>query len=43
MPGVSKDRLSVRIDSNNLILEGQAQLHLPEKAEALYANVRSSL
>jgi HSP20 family protein len=43
MPGVSKDRLNLRIDGNNLIVEGQVQFELPEKAEALYADVRSSL
>jgi HSP20 family protein len=43
MPGVSKDRLNLRIDGNNLIVEGQVQLELSEKAEALYADVRSSL
>ncbi len=43
MPGVSKDRLSVRVDGNNLIVEGQLQLELSENAEALYADVRSSL
>ena len=43
MPGVSKDRLNLRIDGNNLIVEGQVQFELPESAEALYADVRSSL
>ena len=43
MPGVSKDRLSLRVDGNNLIIEGQVQLELAENAEALYADVRSSL
>lgn len=43
MPGVSKDRLNLRIDGTNLIVEGQVQFELPEKAEALYADVRSSL
>jgi HSP20 family protein len=43
MPGVSKDRLNLRIDGNNLLVEGQVQLELPENAEALYADVRSSL
>jgi len=43
MPGVSKDRLNLRIDGNNLIVEGQVQFELPENAEALYADVRSSL
>lgn len=43
MPGVSKDRLELRIDGNNLIIEGQVQLQLSGEAEALYADVRSSL
>lgn len=43
MPGVSKDRLNVRVDGNNLIVEGQLQLELSENAEALYADIRSSL
>ncbi len=43
MPGVTKDRLSLRIDGNNLIIEGQVQFELPENVEALYADVRSSL
>jgi HSP20 family protein len=43
MPGVSKDRLSVRIDGNNLIVEGQVRLDLADGAQALYADIRSSL
>ena len=43
MPGVSKERLNLRIDGNNLIVEGQVQFELPQNAEALYADVRSSL
>ena len=43
MPGVSKDRLNLRIDGNNLVVEGQVQFELPGNAEALYADVRSSL
>jgi len=42
MPGVSKDRLELRIDGNNLIIEGQVQLELSDQAEALYADIRSS-
>ena len=42
MPGVSKDRLTVRIDGDTLVLEGQARFDLPEHSEALYADVRSS-
>ena len=43
MPGVSKDRLDVRMDGKNLIVEGQLQLELSQEAEALYADVRSSV
>jgi len=43
MPGVSKDRLELRVDGSNLIIEGQVQLELSGKAEALYADIRSSL
>ncbi len=43
MPGVSKERLNLRIDGNNLIVEGQVQFELPQNAEALYADIRSSL
>lgn len=43
MPGVTKDRLNLRVDGNNLIIEGQVRLELGENAEALYADVRSSL
>lgn len=43
MPGVSKDRLNLRVDGNTLVLEGTAQLDVAQNAEALYADVRSSL
>ena len=43
MPGVSKDRLELRIDGNSLIIEGHVQLELSGKAEALHADIRSSL
>jgi len=42
MPGVSKERLTLRIDGDTLVLEGQARFDLPEKSEALYADVRAS-
>jgi HSP20 family protein len=43
MPGVSKDRLNLRVDGNNLIVEGQLKLELSGNAEALFADVRSNL
>ncbi|WP_295540363.1 Hsp20/alpha crystallin family protein [uncultured Thiohalocapsa sp.] len=42
MPGVSKDRLHVQVDANTLRIEGEVQIELPEAAEALYADVRST-
>ena len=43
MPGVSKERLSLRIDGNTLVLEGQVQFDLSEGTEASYADIRSSV
>jgi HSP20 family protein len=43
MPGVSKDRLNVHVDGENLILEGRVLFEMPEQAQALYADVRSTL
>jgi HSP20 family molecular chaperone IbpA len=43
MPGVSKDRLNLRVDGNTLLLEGSIQLDMPGQLEALYADVRSTL
>ncbi len=42
MPGVSKDRLNVRVDGDTLLLEGDVQFDLSEQADALYADVRST-
>jgi HSP20 family molecular chaperone IbpA len=43
MPGVSKERLNVRVDGDTLLLEGKVQFELPQSAEALYADVRSTV
>ena len=42
MPGVSKERLNLRIDGDTLLIEGSVEFELPEKIEALYADVRST-
>jgi HSP20 family molecular chaperone IbpA len=42
MPGVSKDRLHVQVDANTLLIEGEVQIDLPDTAEAVYADVRST-
>ena len=43
MPGVSKEQLHVQAEGNTLTIEGQVQFDMPEKMEALYADVRSTL
>ena len=42
MPGVSKDRLNVQADRNNLLIEGDAQIDMPAGMEALYADVQAT-
>ncbi|MCU7905782.1 MAG: Hsp20/alpha crystallin family protein [Candidatus Thiodiazotropha sp. (ex Epidulcina cf. delphinae)] len=42
MPGVSKDRLDIRLDNDTLSIEGKAEIPMPEGMEALYADVSST-
>jgi HSP20 family protein len=42
MPGVARERLHVHVDANNLQIDGEAQIELPEGAEALHADVRTT-
>lgn len=42
LPGVSRDRLNVRVDRDTLVIEGEIAVDLPEVLEALYADVRST-
>jgi HSP20 family protein len=42
MPGVSRDRLQLRVDKNQLLVEGDVQFTMPEGMEALYADVRAT-
>ena len=41
MPGVSRDRLTVQVDGENLTIEGQAQIDVPENIDLLHSEVRS--
>ncbi len=43
MPGVSKEYLRLQTEGNTLTIEGQVQFDMPEKMEALHADVRSTL
>jgi HSP20 family protein len=42
MPGVSKDRLNVQADRNNLLIEGDVVIDMPAGIEALYADVQGT-
>ncbi len=39
MPGVSKDRLDVKLDGDNLSIEGSVDMQLPPDMRALWAEV----
>src|SRR5689334_14941429 len=43
MPGVSKDRLNVRVDSPNLLVEGRIGIAPQDQMQALYADVRAAV
>lgn len=42
MPGVTKDRLTVRSDRNELVIEGEASIDMPATMQSAYAEVRSA-
>ena len=42
MPGVSGERLDIRVDKDTLLVEGDAAMEMPEGMEALYADVRAT-
>ncbi|MCG6970048.1 MAG: Hsp20/alpha crystallin family protein [Gammaproteobacteria bacterium] len=42
MPGVSRERLNIQIDGDNLLLDGAAAIDMPEGMEALFAEVRAT-
>jgi HSP20 family molecular chaperone IbpA len=39
---VSRDRLTVQVDRDTLLIEGEAKIQVPEGMNALYADVRST-
>jgi HSP20 family protein len=43
MPGVSKERLSLRVEGNSLLVEGSIGITPQEHMTALYADVRSTV
>ena len=42
MPGVAKDRLNLQVNNSALVVEGNAQIQMPEGIAALHADVRST-
>ena len=43
LPGVSSQGLNVQVDKDTLLLEGTAEIAMPEGMQALHAEVRSKL
>lgn len=41
MPGVSKERLNIRVDGENLTIEGAAEVQVPEQIELLHSELRT--
>ena len=42
MPGVSSDRLDMRVDNDTLLIKGEARIDMPEGMDALYADVHAT-
>jgi HSP20 family protein len=41
LPGVSKDRLGVKVNGDNLLIEGEVVTPVPQGMELLYAEIRT--
>ena len=41
MPGVSKERLTIRVDGENLVIEGAAEVQVPEQLQLLHSELRT--
>jgi len=42
MPGVSRERLNVQVDKNNLLIDGEAKIDVPAGVSALHADIRAT-
>ena len=42
MPGVSKERMNVHVDNNELIVEGDMELDMPDEMESQSADIRAT-
>ena len=43
LPGVGSEHLNVQVDKDTLLIEGKADIAMPEGMQALHAEVRSKL
>jgi len=41
MPGVSKDRLGVKVNGDTLLIEGSAEVQVPENLQLVYGEIRN--
>lgn len=41
MPGVSRERLGVKVDGEQLVIEGSAEVKVPENLELLHGEIRN--
>ena len=41
LPGVTNERLDLQVDKDNLLIEGRAEITMPEGMQAVHAEVRS--
>src|SRR3954452_1459726 len=41
MPGVAKERLAIRVDGDHLLIEGSAEVKVPDNLQLLHAEVRN--
>lgn len=41
MPGVSRERLGVKVDGEQLVIEGAAEVKVPEDLELLHGEIRN--
>lgn len=42
LPGVSRERLNIQVDRDDLVIEARASIDMPEGMEALYADVQAT-
>ena len=42
MPGVSRDKLNVQADRNELLIEGEMEIDMPQRMAALYADLQTT-